>query len=263
MSYAVQPPPVAAPPAVRRPAAVSTAVALLWAMAVAGLTYAVGMVAVTPGVVGRLRDAAPGSGTVDDFVTVMWLVAALALVLGVLFLAFFVVLGIALRRGNRLARAIALGACVLGVLTGCGTLVVLAAQRAGDAAPGTLSEALNAAYPSGWIVLNVVVAVAQVVAYLVVAALLLSAPRQFFGGTSGGNSGETSEGTLDATPVPAVALPGFVPPGQFVADPSEWAAPQTKPFVTGGSEPDQFSDRPTSPKSAPNPEDEYWSRPHG
>lgn len=246
MSYAVQPPPVAAPPAARRPATVSTAVALLWAMAVAGLTYATGVVAVTPGVIVRLRDAAPNSGAVDNFVTVMWLVAALSLVLGLLFLGFFAILGIALRRGNRLARAIALGACVLGLLTGSGTLAIIAAQRAGEAAPGTLSEALNAAYPSGWITLNVAVAVAQVVAYLVVGVLLLAAPRGFFGGT----------------PAPAAAPPSFVPSGQFVAQPSEWASPQMKPFVTGGSEPDQFSDQPAPPKSEPKPEDEYWSRPH-
>ncbi|MDI6102876.1 hypothetical protein QLQ12_30085 [Actinoplanes sp. NEAU-A12] len=246
MSYAAQPPPVAVPPVARRPVAVSTAVALLWAMAVAGLTYAAGMAAVTPGVVGRLRDAAPGSDTVDNFVTVLWLVAALALVLGVLFVAFFAVLGIALRKGSRLARGIALGVCVFGVLTGCGTLAILAAQRAGEAEPGTLSAALNAAYPSGWIVLNVAVAAAQVVAYLVVGALLLAAPRGFFGGTA----------------EPAAALPGFVPPGQLVAQPPEWASPQTKSFVTGGSEPDQFSDQPTPPKSAASPEHEYWSRPN-
>jgi hypothetical protein len=258
MSYA-QPLSVAAPPAARRPAAVSTAVALLWAMAVAGLTYAVGMVAVTPGVIGRLRDAAPDSGTVDSFVTLMWLVAALALVLGLLFLAFFVILGLALRRGSRLARAIALGACVIGLLTGCGTLAVLAAQRAGEAAPGSLSEALNAAYPSGWIVLNVAVAVAQVVAYLLVGALLLAAPRWFFGGAPAPAAPETA---APGTPVPVASPAGFVPPGQFVAQPSEWADPQTKHFVTGGSEPDQFSDRPVPLKSAPNPEDEYWSRPN-
>jgi hypothetical protein len=228
MSYAVQSPLVAAPPARRRPVAVATAVALLWAMAAAGVTYAVGMVAVTPGVISRFRDAVLDSDGVDGFIAVMWLVAALALVLSLLVTALFVVLGVALRRGSRLGRGVTLGVCVLGVLTGCGTLAVLAAQRAGEAAPGTVSEALNSAYPNGWIVLNVVVAAAQVVAYLVVGILVLAAPREFFGNS--------------ASP--------------------EWAGPQTKPFVTDGSEPDQFSVPAVPPKSTSNLEDEFWSRPH-
>ncbi|MEV0897008.1 hypothetical protein [Actinoplanes sp. NPDC049802] len=214
-------------------------------MAAAGLTYAVGMVAVTPAVVSRFRDATAGSDTSENFISVVWLISALALVLALLVLALFLVLGIALRRGNRLARAVTLGVCGLGILGGCGTLVVLAVQRSGEAAPGSLGEALNEAYPEGWIVLNVVVAVAQLIAYLGVGVLLLAAPGEFFGRT-----------------VPAgTALPGFVPPSQIVASTTEWAAPQSQPFVTGRSEPDQFPDQPTPRKSEPNPEDEYWSRP--
>jgi hypothetical protein len=237
MSYAVQPPPVAVSPAVRRPAAVSLAAVLLWAMAAAGLTYAIGMVVVTPGVVSRFLESAPGSDVAENFVTVIWLVAALALVLGLIVVALFVVLGIALRRGSRIARGITVGVCGIGLLTGIGTLLILAAQRAGEAAPGTLSEALDAAYPNGWIVLNVAVAAAQVIAYLVVGVLVLTAPSAFFAGAS-----------AYVTPVNSAS--------------PEWVSPQTKPFVTGGSEPDQFSDLPASPKSTPNPEDEYWSRPH-
>lgn len=228
MSYALQPPIAAAPPAVRRPFSVAAAVALLWAMAAAGLTYAIGMVAVTPGVVGRLRDAAPAADSVDNFVAVMWLVAALALVLGLLMTGFFVVLGVALRRGSRLGRWVTLGACGLGMVTGCGTLAILAAQRAGDAVPGTLSDALNSAYPNGWIVLNVVMAAAQVLAYLTVGILVLIAPREFFGYSA----------------------------------PAEWAKPQTNPFVTREFEPDQFSGPVSPPKSTSNPDDEFWSRPH-
>jgi hypothetical protein len=237
MSYAVQPPPVAVSPAVRRPVAVSLAAVLLWAMAAAGLTYAIGMVVVTPGVVSRFLESAPSSDVAENFVTVIWLVAALALVLGLIVVALFVVLGIALRRGSRVARGITVGVCGIGLLTGIGTLLILAAQRAGEAAPGTLSEALDAAYPNGWIVLNVAVAAAQVIAYLVVAALVLAAPGAFFAGK-----------------------PAFVTPVNSVSP--EWGSPQTKPFVTDGSEPDQFSDLTSSPKSTPNQEDEYWSRPH-
>ena len=237
MSYAAPPPPAVVPRPSGRPVAVTMAAVVLWTMAAAGLTYAVGMVAVTPGVVGRFREAAAGSAVADNFVTVIWLVAALSLVLGLIVLALFVFLGIALRRGSRLARGISLGVCVLGLVAGSATLAILGVQRAGEAVPGTLSEALNGAYPSGWIVLNVSVAAAQVVAYLVVALLLLVTPREFF---AGGKSASQ-----------------FVTP----ATPSEWAAPQTKPFVTGGSEPDQFSDLPAPPKSPSKPEDEYWSRP--
>ncbi|HWS37247.1 MAG TPA: hypothetical protein VN408_31510 [Actinoplanes sp.] len=239
MSYAVQPPPVAVPgPA--RPVAVTAAVALLWAMAAAGLTYAVSMVVVTPGVVSRFREATSGSSAAESYVTVLWLVGALAPVLAMLFVALFVVLGVALRRGSRPARPIAVGVCAFGLLTGFGTLGVLAAQRAGDPVAGSIGEALDQAYPSGWITLNFAVAVAQVVGYLTVGALLLAAPREYFAG-----------------------VPGFVPPIPFGEQPSpaEWAAPQTKTFVTGGSEPDQFSDRTVLPKSPHGQEDEYWSRP--
>ncbi len=241
MSYAVQQPPAAVPFPARRPAAVTTAVALLWAMAAAGLTYAISMVAVTPGVVGRFRDATAGSSAAENFITVIWLVGALAPVLALIFAALFAVLGVALRRGNRLARAVAVGVCGLGLLTGLGTVGILAAQRSGDAVPGSIGAALSDAYPSGWITLNAVVAVAQVLGYLAVGGLLLAAPREYFG-----------------------TAPGFVPPSQFEAPASEpqWAGPQTKPFVTGGSEPDQFSDPAVLPKSAPIQEDEYWSRPH-
>ncbi|SDT73285.1 hypothetical protein [Actinoplanes derwentensis] len=240
MSYAVQPTPVAVPSTAGRPAAVTTAVALLWAMAAAGLTYAISMIAVTPGVVSRFRDATSGSSAAENYITVIWLVGALAPVLALLFVALFVVLGAALRRGSRLARLISVGVCGLGLVTGFGTLGVLAAQRAGDAVAGSIGEALDQAYPSGWITLNFAVAIAQVVGYLVVGALLLAAPRDYFG-----------------------AVPSFVPSSQFVASPSpsEWAAPQTKPFVTDEFEPDQFSDPAVLPKSAPGPEDEYWSRP--
>lgn len=238
MSYAIQPPPVAAPPpAARRPVTVTVAVALLWTMAAVGLVYAIGVVAVTPEVVGRFRDAVAGSAVVDNFVTVIWLVAALSLVLGLLVVTVFGVLGVALRRGSRLARGITLGVCGLGLLTGLGTLAVLAVQRAGEAAEGTLSEALNQAYPNGWIVLNAAVAAAQVIAYLIVGALVLAAPSAFFG-----------DRTAYVTPVNSAS--------------PEWGGSQTKPFVTGGSEPDQFSDVAAQPKSEPNPEDEYWSRPH-
>ncbi|WP_203803707.1 hypothetical protein [Actinoplanes couchii] len=210
-------------------------------MAAAGLTYAISMVAVTPGVVSRFRDATSGSTAAENYVTVIWLVGALAPVLALLFVALFVVLGAALRRGSRSARLIAVGVCALGLVTGLGTLGILAVQRAGDPVSGSIAEALDQAYPSGWITLNFAVAIAQVVGYLVVGALLMVAPREYF-----------------------ASAPAFLAPGQFVAPPSqsEWAAPQTKPFVTGGSEPDQFSHPAVLPKSAPGQEDEYWSRPH-
>jgi hypothetical protein len=150
-------------------------------MAVAGLAYAISMVAVTPGTVGRFRDATAGSEVAENFIAVVWLDSAVGVVVALLVAALFVVLGLGLRQGRRVVWGITLGVCVLGVLGGCGSVVAIGGQQSGDAVAGSLGEALNTAYPSGWIGLNAAVAVAQVIAYLLVAFLLLLAPRAFFG----------------------------------------------------------------------------------
>ncbi|BCJ43727.1 hypothetical protein GCM10010168_39640 [Actinoplanes ianthinogenes] len=181
MSYAALPSvSVPSPPAGERPAAVTTASAMLWLMGAAGLVYAIATVAVAPGTVSRFRDAAGGDAA-ENFASVVWLDAALAAVLSILAFALFVVLGLALRRGSRVARIAALVVSALGVLGGLGSFVTVVAQRSGDPVPGSLGDALGSAYPEGWLGLNVVVCALQVLAYLAVGAMLLAAPRTYFG----------------------------------------------------------------------------------
>ncbi|WP_203833414.1 hypothetical protein, partial [Actinoplanes regularis] len=181
MSYAAVPPVTAPPPPTGgRPPAVTTASALLWLMGAAGLCYAIVTVVIAAGTVSRFRDVASGNEA-DNFVAVIWLDAALAAVLSILFFALLVVLGIGLRRGSRVARVTSLVICVLGVFGGLVSFVTVLVQRAGDPVPGSVSDVLGSAYPEGWIGLNVVVAALQVLAYLAVSAMLLAAPRAFFG----------------------------------------------------------------------------------
>ncbi|WP_229075453.1 hypothetical protein [Actinoplanes sp. DH11] len=254
MSYVAQPPSPASPPQnqypapprpAARPASITVAVALLWTMAVAGLAYAVSMVAVTPGTVGRFRDATAGSELAENFIAVVWLVSAVGAVVAVLVVALFVVLGLGLRRGSRVAWGVTLGLCVLGVLGGCGAVAAIGAQQSGDAVPGSLGFALNDAYPGGWIGLNAVVAVAQVIAYILVAFLLLLTPRAFFGGAAAARSAEgNSWGTAGAAPWhPTSGTPAGVPgalghPGGPAASGGPWAtggpAASGGPWAAGG-----------------------------
>ncbi|GIF08049.1 hypothetical protein [Actinoplanes siamensis] len=223
MSYAAVPPVTApAPPSSGRPPAVTAASALLWLMGAAGLVYAIVTVAIAPGTVSRFRDAA-GGAEADNFVTVVWLDAALAAVLSILFFALFVVLGLGLRRGSRVARVASLVFCVLGVLGGLGSFVTVLAQRSGDPVPGSISDALGSAYPDGWIGLNVVVTGLQVLAYLAVGAMLLAAPRTFFG----------------YAPQPSPAGPPFGPHGApghpgFAQRPGPFGAPGAPGAFHGG-----------------------------
>jgi hypothetical protein len=182
MSYAVEPPATAAT-APRRPGRVALAAALLAAMGLAGLGYAIATLAVTPGVVDRFRAAAAGadSADVDGFVTVLWIGAAIATVLAVILFALYVVLALGLRRGSNASRIAVWAVCGLGLLAGCGSTVAMLIQRSGEGSPGTIGTALADAYPAGWIGLNVALAVAQIVGYALVATLLLVSPGTFFG----------------------------------------------------------------------------------
>ena len=181
-----------------RPVVVTLAAALLAVMGLAGLGYAVATVAVTPGVIGRFRAAAAGADRADvnGFVTILWTVAAVATVLGVILFALYVVLALGLRRGSNAARIGAWVVCGLGMLAGCGSALAVIVQRRGVETPGTLGTALAGAYPNGWIGLNLAVALAQMAAYVVVAVLLAASPGGFFRH-------------------PAVAGPGYAgPPGR-------------------------------------------------
>lgn len=185
MSYAMQPPAVAPAPtsAPRRPASVASASALLILMAVAGLGYAIATLAIAPGTVDRFRAAAAGGDSVDvdGFVTVVWIGAALGAVLSVILFALYVVLALGLRRGSNAARIATWVVAGLGLLAGCATTGTMAVQRSGDPVQGSLSAALSDAYPGSWISLNVALAVAQMLGYVLVGVLLLASPGPFFG----------------------------------------------------------------------------------
>lgn len=202
MSYPTQPPAAVMPVSPSgRPSVVSAAAVLLWVMAVVGLIYAVVTLAVVPGTISRFRDAI--GGTVDElqqfnggtdpdtYVGVVWLGAAIALVLAVILFALYIVLGIALRRGSNTARIATLVICGLGAVAGAGALLALAIERGGDSAPWSLGEQLTRAYPSGWLGVNITLATSQIIAYVLVAVLVLAAPRIFF--------------RAAATPAPAAA----------------------------------------------------------
>jgi len=196
MSYPTMPPPAMTPAAAPaspagRPPVVSVAAVLLWVMAVVGLIYAIATIAVVPGTVSRFRAAIDGTtssierfngGTdPDTYVAVVWLGAAVGLAIGVILFALYVVLGIALRRGSNAARITALVCCGLGALAGAGALIAVASERAGEGSPWSVGEQLSRAYPSGWLGVNVTLAGAQIIAYGLVAILILTAPRVFFG----------------------------------------------------------------------------------
>lgn len=241
MSYTVETPSAVAAP--RRPLTVRLAAALLALMGLAGLAYAVATLIVAPGVVDRFRAAAAGADTaeVDGYVTVVWIGAALGAVLAVILFALFIVLALGLRRGSRASRVGTWVVCGFGVLFGCVSSVTVAAQRSGDGAPGTLGVALSDAYPGPWIGLNVGMAIAQMVGYLVVAVLLAVAPGSFF-----------SRGARPAPPGPAgayVTLPTYGSANTYPPP-----VPPQPPAAPGYAPP------PASPSVA-GPNDDYWARP--
>jgi hypothetical protein len=235
MSYAVQTPVETARP--RRPVTVQLAAALLASMALVGLGYAIATIAVTPGVIDRFRAAAGSadSGDLDAYVTGVWMVAALGAVLAVILFALYVVLALGLRRGSQASRIGTWVVCGLGLLFGCGTTFAVAAQRSGTADPAALGTALSDAYPGSWIPLNVALAVAQMLGYLVVAMLLAIAPGSFFGRGTPSVSGNPSSGAY--VTLPTYGSANSYPPASFPPAPPPASAPPA------------------------GPDDDYWTRP--
>jgi hypothetical protein len=234
MSYAMQPPAAAPAPtsAPRRPVSVASASALLILMAVVGLGYAIATLAIAPGTVDRFRAAAVGGSSVDvdGFVTVVWIGAALGAVLAVILFALYVVLALGLRRGSNAARIATWVVAGLGLLAGCATTATVAVERVGEPVQGSLSAALSEAYPGSWIPLNVALAVAQMLGYVLVGVLLLASPGPFFGrapkplppdpfaapgyGAPGGAvPGYGAPGVTPGYGAPGGAAPGYGAPG--------------------------------------------------
>jgi hypothetical protein len=194
-------------------------------MAAGGLIYAVITVAVLPGVVHRFRSAGQSNHDVDEHVAVLWLGAAVALVVAVLLFALYVVLGVALRRGSNGARIGTLVISVLGALGGIVAAVTVLIERSGDGSADSLGGRLSGAYPDGWIGTNAGLAVAQVLAYVIVLILVLRAPRGFFGGGPGMPGGAHGQ-------MPPI-YGGSFPPGHPGAQPG-YAAPQPGPGSQSG-----------------------------
>ncbi|GAB1688252.1 hypothetical protein KRM28CT15_00550 [Krasilnikovia sp. M28-CT-15] len=219
------------------------AAVLLGLMALGGLAYAITTIALAPGIVSRFRDAAQGAADaeVDGFVTVVWIGAAVGAVVAVILFALCVVLALGLRRGSNAARIGTWIVSGLGVLAGCGSLATVLVQRSGEGDPGSLGAALSGAYPDGWIGLNVGVAVAQTVGYLIVAVLLLAAPGSFFG-----RAGASAAGAAQGAGPP-------YGPGVLVGHGAPYGA--AGPTYAPGYPP-VVSITPT-----PGQDDEFWSRP--
>ncbi len=233
MSYPVQPSAFAEampPPAVPsgRPGTVTAASILLWVMAAVGLVYAIVTLTVVPGAVDRVRVTA-STTTADSLIDVVWLGAAVATVLAVVLFALYVVLGIALRQGNNAARIATLVICALGFMAGCASAATVGIERSGNAVAGSAGERLTGAYPGGWVGLNVGLSAAQMLAYVVVAILLLISPRAFFGrpigqpvpppyGTPGPGYPQFGQ------PAPGYGQHGYGPPGY--GPPSGYEQPQ-------------------------------------
>jgi hypothetical protein len=235
MSYAVPAPVETVTP--RKPVSAQLAAALLALMALVGLGYAIASIAVAPGVVDRFRSAAGSadSGDVDAYVTGVWMIAALGAVLAVILFALYIVLALGLRRGSQASRMGTWVVCGLGLLFGCGTTFTVAVQRAGTGDPAALGTALSDAYPGPWIPLNVSLAVAQMLGYLVVAILLAVSPGGFFGRGTPSVSPNRASGAY--VTLPTYGSANAYPPASFPPSPQPAAPPQA------------------------GPDDDYWARP--
>ena len=208
MSYAIQPPVTAPPPPApapgpRRPVPVTLAAGVLTLMALVGFAYAVATISTAPGTVSRFRAAAVGaaSADIDGYVSVVWIGAAIGTVLAVILFALYLVLALGLRRGSNVARIATWAVCGLGLLAGCGSTTTVLLERRGVSDPQSLGAALSGAYPSSWIGLNLSLAIAQMVGYVIVALLLLAARGAWFGRGPAAPAG------------PGYATPGYGAPG--------------------------------------------------
>jgi hypothetical protein len=201
---------------------VTLAAVLLAVMAVVGLGYAVVTLVVTPGVVSRFRTAAAGTDptAADGYVATLWVGAGIATVLGIILFALYAALALGLRGGSPAARVATWVVCGLGLLAGCGSAIAVAAQRNGSDGSDELLVMLGAAYPGGWIGLNLALSVAQMLGYVVVAVLLAVSPRAYF-------RRDRASAPPVAWPQPTYpyAAPPVAPPPPPGPDDQYWARP--------------------------------------
>ncbi|MCK1809302.1 MULTISPECIES: hypothetical protein [Micromonospora] len=229
----------------RRPGAVLAAVAVLLAMAVGAVAYAVANLAVTGGTVDRFRAAAAdetgaSGGDIDQVAGLLRASTYLAAVLGVLAALLLVGLALGLLAGRSGARVGTWVVAGTGLLCGCCGLALLVGQRAAplqlgpeDRITADLLGLVGDAYPGWWIPVNAVVSVAQILGYLVVAALLtLPSAGAFLRSGTGparpSGYGATVSGAPVSGPTPWGPPPGLQQPSAPPASAppaSPWAAP--------------------------------------
>jgi len=143
------------------------------------------------------------------------------------------VLGIALRRGSNAGRITTLVVCGLGVVAGAASALIVAGQQSGDPVAGSLGGQLSNAYPAGWIGTNAGLAVAQMLGYVVVGALVLAAPRAFFRRAAAPASGIEVSGQQPAYGLPypgSASIPGPYGPSSGSGYGASYAAPSAPPF---------------------------------
>ncbi|SCL64707.1 hypothetical protein [Micromonospora chersina] len=248
MSYPHQAPP-------RRPGAVVSAAALLLLMAVGAVAYAVANLLVTAGTVDRFREAAratgAGSGEIDGVASLLRGSTVLSAVLGVLVALLLVGLALGLLSGRGGARVTTWVVAGLGLFCGCCGLAVLVGQRAAplrlgadDRVTADLLARVGDAYPGWWIPVNAAVSVAQILGYLVVAALLtLPTAGAFFHRRPPRPAGPVPPaGPAPAYGPPPASTPPAGPPAPGYYGPPAPAHGQPSPWAP-----------PTAPVSAPPP----------
>ncbi|MGR6316540.1 hypothetical protein Q2K19_10355 [Micromonospora soli] len=220
----------------RRPGAVVTAAAVLLLMAVGAVVYAVATLLVASGTVDRFRASAQATGArggdIDEVVALLRGSTALSAVVGVVMALLLIGLALGLLSGRPGARVATWVVSGLGLFCGCCGLAVLVGQRAaplrvsadGRAAADLLAQ-LGEAYPAWWIPVNAAVSVAQVLGYLVAAALLtLPAAVAFFHRSPApAPAGPTPPAFGPPSAPPASTPPGYGPPAQGPA--SHWGPP--------------------------------------
>ena len=251
----------------RRPGTVVAAVAVLLLMAVGAVAYAATNLVIAGGTVDRFRTAAGGTDAGgDDIDRVAGLLrgsTVLAAVLGVLAALLLVGLALGLRAGRPGARVATWAVAGLGLLCGCCGFATLVGQRAAplrlgadDRVTADLLGLVGGAYPDFWIAANAAMLAAQILGYLVVAALLaapsanafLRRPAPARSGPATGY-GATVSGGPASGPTPWGPPPGLTTP----TGPPPLSSPPSAPPASAPPMPP--SAPPSSPSGPPPPED--------
>nr|WP_204341727.1 hypothetical protein [Micromonospora terminaliae] len=210
---------------------------MLLLMAVGAVAYAVASLLVTAGTVDRFREAARATGAsggeIDGVASLLRGSTVLSAVLGVLVALLLLGLALGLLSGRAGARVATWVVAGLGLFCGCCALAVLVGQRAAPLRLGAdervtadLLARVGDAYPDWWIPVNAALSVAQILGYLVVAALLtLPSAGAFF-------HRRAPRPPAGPTPPPGPVAPaptGPVAAAPAYGHPSPWGPPPAPP----------------------------------